>query len=267
VVLSFRKYLYWSLGLHFGTLALLIASPYLPFKPYRIREDKIVWVSLPKGTTDQWGSPMKKSEGLPKTTIEEQKKALESPPAGEKKPAMTYTPPPQEQKKVVEKPKTPPPPKRPGHPKSRIDEALARIQKEVATKKAEPEAAQIPETQPGGFTFGSAAGQYVSPDDPEYVLYQAKIRHRIMQEWILPMKYAEIDLGLICKIIVHINDRGEVTRTEWSQKSGNPSFDMSAMRAIEKASPLDIPPDRLKWEVFNEGFIVEFKPQPTQMAQ
>ena len=264
MVLSFRKYLYWSLGLHFGILVLLIASPYLPFKPYRIRPDKIVWVSLPKGTTDQWGSPLKKTEGLPKTTIEEQKKAMESPPSGEKKPAMTYTPPPFE-KKVTEKPKESPP-KRPGHPMSRIDQALARIQKEAAVKKAPPEAAQIPETQPGGFTFGSATGQYVSPDDPEYVLYQAKIRHRIMTEWILPMKFAEQDLGLICKIIVHINDRGEVTKTEWAQRSGNPSFDMSAMRSVEKASPLDMPPDRLKWEVFNEGFIVEFKPQQAQQA-
>ena len=62
-----------------------------------------MWVSLPKGTSNTLGSPMKKSAGLPQSTIEEQKKALESPPAGEKKPSMTYTPPKQEVKK------TPPP--------------------------------------------------------------------------------------------------------------------------------------------------------------
>ncbi len=250
--------------MHAAGALLLITSPYLPFKAYTIRKDKIVWVSIPKGTTDTWGSPMKKSEGLPKTTIQEQKKALESPPIGEKKSVMTYTPPTAKTQPLT-KPTPPkkPVPKRPGHPDSRIQNALARIAKEVATKEAPPEAGQVPETQAGGFTFGTTTGPYVSPDDPEYVLYQAKIRHRIMNEWILPMKFADQALGLICQIVVHINEKGDVVQKEWEQKSGNPSFDLSAIRAIEKASPLDIPPERLKYEVFNEGFIVEFKPSTT----
>lgn len=260
MVLSLRKYLYWSGTLHLAALITLLFSPYLPFKPYRLRQDKIVWVSLPKGTSNQPGSPMKKSAGLPMSTIEEQKKALQSPPAGEKKPLMTYTP----REQPVKRPPAPPPPKRPGHPDSRIEEALSRMQKQVAMKKVEQEAAQVPETRPGGFTFGTSTGTYVSPDDPEYVIYQAKIRQRIMNEWILPIKFTDQALGLICKIVVHINERGEVTETEWEQKSGNPSFDLSAARAIEKASPLDIPPERLKYEVFSEGFIVEFKPQTPQ---
>ena len=197
---------------------------------------------------------MKRSENLPKTTIEEQKQALESPPLGQKKPLMTY-PAPRQEKKAL--PKSPP---KPGSPDSRIDDALSRIQKQVA-KKAVPEAAQIPESRPGGFTYGSASGSYIPPTDPEYVAYQAKIRQRIMNEWILPMKYSEF--GLVCKVVVHVNDRGEVMEREWEQKSGNPSFDLSAMRAIEKASPLDIPPDRLKYEVSQEGFIIEFKPTPS----
>ncbi len=247
----FQKYLYWSLGIHVLAFLLLALFPYLPFGHlYRFHEDKIVWVSLPRGASNTVGSPMKKSENLPKTTIQEQKKALESAPAGEKKPTMTYKAPPKKQT----------PPKTPGQPDSRIHDALARMQKEAAKKKAEPEAAQVPNAQPGGFTSGSAHGNYVAPNDPEYVLYQAKIRQRIMNEWIAPMKYTNQELGLLCKIIVHINERGEVGTKEWEQKSGNPSFDMSAMRAIEKASPLDIPPDRLKYEVFNEGFIIEFKP-------
>lgn len=265
MVLSLRKYLYRSLYLHAGLFALILISPFLPFKRYRFRQEKIVWVTLPKGVTNDWGSPMKKTEGLPKTTIQEQKKALESPPAGEKKPAMTYTPKPWQKQPAPPAKK----PKRPGSADSRIEDALSRVQKQVAMKKAEPEAAQVPETRPGGFTFGTTTGPYVAPNDPEYVLYQAKIRQRIMQEWILPMKFAgegasqEMgpEIRLICRIVVHMNERGEVVETEWDLKSGNPSFDMSAMRAVEKAAPLDIPPERLKYEVFNEGFIVEFRPQ------
>ena len=259
VVLSFRKYLYWSFGLHCTAFLILTVSPFLP--KHSFRQEKIVWVTLPRGAANQWGTPVKKSEGLPKTTIQEQKKALESPPAGEKKPQWTYKPP-----EAARKPPAPAPPKRPGHPDSRIEEALARAQKQVAMKKAEPEAAQVPETRPGGFTYGTATGPYISPEDPEYVMYQAKIRQRIMNEWIMPLKLADEALGLICKIVVHINSQGDVMETEWDQKSGNPSFDLSAMRAIEKASPLDIPPDRLKYEVFNEGFTVEFKPQMQQNA-
>ncbi len=216
-----------------------------------------MWVSIPKGTADQLGSPLKKAQGLPKSTIEEQKKAMESPPSGQKKPLMSYTPPQQKPR-----PQTPPPPRRVGHPDSRVDNALARIQKQVATKKVEMEAGQVPDKEPGGFTYGNTNGQYVSPQDPEYVLYQLKIRQRIMNQWILPMKYTDQASGLICRIIVHINERGEVSETEWEQKSGDPSFDLSAQRAIQKSSPLDIPPDRLKYEVFNEGFAVEFRPTP-----
>ena len=248
MVFSFRKYLYWSLGLHLACFFFFLISPTLPFfKASHFRKDKIVWVSLPQGVTNELGSPMKKAEDLPKTTIQEQKKAIESPPAGENKPSMTYEPPKSAEKK-------------PGEPKSPIEEALAHI-KNTAVKKVEPEAAQVPNAKPGGFTFGTATGTYVSPTDPEYVMYQAKIRQRIMTEWILPLKYTDANLGLVCKIVVHVNDRGELVQTEWEQRSDNPSFDASALRAIEKAAPLDVPPERLKWEVYNEGFTVEFKPQ------
>lgn len=255
VLAPLQRHLYWSLGLHVGVLILFLVAPSLLGKPYRFKQEKVVWVNVPLGSMDQIGSPLKKAEGLPKTTIQEQKDALQSQPSGRKKSAMSYTP------KTAPKTKTP---QRQGHPDSRIDDAISRMQKKVAMKKAIPEAAQVPDAPQGGFTFGSANGPYVSPDDPEYVMYQAKIRQRIMTQWILPMKYAasgsEGGMGLICRIIVHINEGGEVVETEWEQKSGNPSFDLSAERAVQKASPLDTPPERLKYEVLNEGFIVEFKP-------
>lgn len=249
-----RKYVYRSLALHAALVLLIVASSYISFRSFRLHEEKITWVDLPKGSLNELGSPLKKSEGLPQTTIQEQKKAMETPPAGEKKPEMTY-------QSKAKKQKLPKKPAKVDSASSRMNDALSRMQKQ-AKKPAQPEAAQIPETRPGGFTFGSSTGAYVSPTDPEYVLYQAKIRQRIMNEWIIPLKFTEQPVGLVCKIVVHINDQGEVVAKEWEQQSGNPAFDMSAMRAVEKASPLDIPPDRLKYEVLNEGFIVEFKPIP-----
>jgi outer membrane biosynthesis protein TonB len=162
---------------------------------------------------------------------------------------------------VTEIPKTPPVKRQTGHPMSRIDQALARMQKEVSTKKAEPEAGQVPEGPTGGFSVGNTTGAYVPPNDPEYVLYQMKIRQRIMNQWIIPIKFTQETLGLLCRITVHINDAGEVVQKEWENRSGNEAFDMSAMRAIDRASPLDTPPERLKFEVLGEGFAVEFRPQ------
>ncbi len=273
-----QQYLYWSCALHAAVFLAFIIAPVLNLSKHKLSQEKIVWVNIPKGTAEQWGSPVKKSTALPKTTIQEQKKALESPPVGVPNPAqMTYAPPiaqplpklptPEKvepQKKippVKEVPKTAKPPRRTGHPMSRIDQALARMQKEVSTKKAEPEAGQVPEEQAGGFSIGNTTGAYVPPNDPEYVLYQMKIRKRIMDQWIVPLKFTQEAMGLICRITVHINAEGEVVQKEWDQHSGNEAYDLSAMRAVERASPLDVPPDRLKPEVLNEGFSVEFRPQ------
>ena len=224
------------------------------FGTHSFKKEEIVWINLPKGTTNDFGIPVKKSEGLPKTTIQEQKKTLESAPRGQKTTDMTY-----QQKKTDKKIKQDVP-KKPGLPDSKVEDALSRM-RQLAKKNAVPEAAQVPEGQQGGFTFGNTTGQYVMPNDPEYVIYQAKIRQRIMNEWIIPTKFTEQPTGILCRLIVHINEKGEVVKTEWETQSGNPSYDQSALRAVEKASPLDIPPDRLKYEVLNEGFVVEFKPQ------
>lgn len=253
-----RKYLYWSGGAHLVLFLILVLSPHLPFGKIRFQQEKVTWIQLPKGTSNTIGSLVKKSKGLPQSTIEQQKRL---PPAPPKKPEMAY-----QEKPVAQKAKPPTPGK--GAPKKsadqrRMEDALSRLSKQVEDrgKAAPPEAAQIPETQPGGFTFGSPTAQYVPLNDPEYVIYQAKIRQQIMDEWILPIKYADPTSGLICKVIVHISEQGEVTQTEWEQRSGNEAYDLSALRAVEKAAPLAIPPERLKWEVFNEGFIVEFNPQ------
>lgn len=271
------KYLYWSLVFHSCVFIFFVVWQFFSSGPKRTHDEKIEWVQVPKGLNDEWGDPVKKSEGLPQTTIQEQKKAMESPQAGEQAPPeMAYKPPePQKieppkppvkpepaQPKLPVEPKKPmkPVPRRRGHPQSAIQKALARVQKQVATKNAPPEAGQTKGENTGGFSYGNTTGPYVPPNDPEYVLYQAKVRHRIMGEWILPAKYTETNSGLICRVIVHINDRGEVTHKEWELQSGDQAFDLSALRAIERASPLEVPPERLKYEVYNEGFIVEFKP-------
>ncbi len=246
------------MGFHVAVVIVLSIVNGFNFSKWKHTKDEVVWVSLPKGTTDTPGSQMKKSQNLPQTTIQEQKEAMKSAPQGQKKADMTYKPP------VVQKKITKPVPQRPGLPDSRISNALAKMQKFAAKKDAPPEAAQIPDQQAGGFTYGTSKGPYVAPNDPEYVMYQAKIQKKVMDEWILPLKYTEQATGLVARLIVHINEKGEVIQTEWDKKSGDPVFDMSTQRAVEKAAPLDLPPERLKNEVFSEGFAIEFSPLAKQ---
>ncbi|QQR79512.1 MAG: hypothetical protein IPJ69_09115 [Deltaproteobacteria bacterium] len=87
----FKKSIYYSLGLHAAIFLLFVVGPFPSFFGHRpLKQEDIVWINLPKGTTNDFGTPMKKSEGLPKSTIQQQKQTLESAPSGHKTPDMTF---------------------------------------------------------------------------------------------------------------------------------------------------------------------------------
>ncbi|OGQ68577.1 MAG: hypothetical protein A3F89_05425 [Deltaproteobacteria bacterium RIFCSPLOWO2_12_FULL_50_11] len=255
----FSKFLLRSFIIHLGVFLLLALSPYLPFSQYHRRIERITWITLPKGMTDTMGMPIKKSPDLPKTTIQEQKEIPKPPPPPPAVKEDTLKIPTKEAPKVV-KPIPKPRPKTPEE--IMMEKALARIGETVKKRAAPPEMAQIPQNiESGGTPYGSPNPSDLTPKDAEYALYQTKIRGRIMEEWILPIAYANQNVPYICLIVVKINAQGEVIQSYFEKKSGSPAFDFSAMRAIERASPLAIPPDGLKREVLTEGLLVEFNPQ------
>ena len=236
-------------------LLFLILSPYLPFAHYRMRDEQVTWINLPKGAGEEFGTAFKKSIDLPKTTIQQQKKPVETIVPAVKKPSMTYESKKQKGKKLPEA-------KKKTEEEERMEKVLAKAKEDVnARKGAIPEAAQIPNEKSGGVASGTTTGSRVALGDPELILYKEKIKKKILDEWILPLKFQDPSLGLICTLDVFINDRGELIETRWVQKSGNEVFDLSALRAVQKAAPLEPPPERLKWEALNEGFEFEFKPQ------
>ncbi|MBI2082718.1 MAG: TonB C-terminal domain-containing protein [Deltaproteobacteria bacterium] len=242
--------------MHAGIFIFLIASPFLPFKPYSRRNEKVTWINLPKGATGLPATSMKKSEWLPKSTIQEQKKPLlEKEEPQKKTPSMTYKTNEKPKEKGVKKLKEK------TEEEKKMEEILSRAKQEVTKRKvAEPEAAQIVKGTQGGVPYGSTQGPFSSPNDLERAQYTLEVRNLIVKEWIPPLNTRSPSLGLICKVIVRINERGEVIETRWDQRSGNESFDLSALRAIMKASPLKPPPERLKMEAIHEGFIFEFHP-------
>lgn len=278
-----RKPVIFSAIVHLIVFITLFAVPglRLPLREKPLKVD-VMWVELPRGTSDDIGLGLKKSEGLPKSTIEEQKKLFqpEQPEQETLKPAVKAP----VEKPVEKKPeKKAKPEKRPaidtskmtiakkgakeivGKPAPKADrkikDALAMIDKELSGRQVVPEAGQVEGSD--GYKYGTSDKPLrVSPSDPEYLKYQAMVRARIIREWIVPSIYAD-DIGkrLSSRIEVMINMDGDVVSTRWISKSGNASFDQSAMRAVRKASPFPRPPDRLAWEAYNEGFLVEFDPR------
>lgn len=258
----FKKFLIFSIVAHsllFVTFSL--TSTFKVLKP----KTRILWVEIPRGASEKLDIKIKESKGLPKTTIKEQKEAAKLQTDEEAKQKKEKPPVVREQKKKLRPIQPEPRPKmRQVKPKQKADweKALAKLEK---VKPAVPEAAQVKD-KGEGFKYGTGTNPLkVPPSDPEYIEYQAKIRHRIIQEWILPLAYLEGGNPPRATIVVYINRQGNITSQEWEYRSGNGAFDSSCARAVQRASPLPIPPEKLEWEAYNEGFLVEFDPSLKMM--
>lgn len=221
-------------------------------------ESKVYWIELPRGTSEEIGLGMKESQDLPKSTIQEQKELLKQKEETKPDEAAMKAPAKPDKKAKTEKPE-----KKLSAEEKKIKDALAKIDKKLKNRVIQPESAQIGNTGEG-YKYGTSDQPLRVPiDDPEYVKYQAMIRAKIIQEWIVPAKYSELPEGQRPKarLIVMINVDGEVISTQWESHSNDAAFDASCVRAIQRASPFEMPPDRMKDEAYNEGFTVEFDPR------
>ncbi len=258
---SLNRSIFKSAGVHILIISFLLFLPSLPLKDSKTTD--IIWVQIPKGSSDEIGIGMKKSESLPQSTIEQQKLAAQSTPL---EPEMKLPSDDKKNKntkpKQEKKPKKAKPKKRLSANDKKIADALKMINRDLKERQAYPEAAQIKDNGEG-FKYGTGTEPLkVLPNDPEYLKYQAIVRATIIQEWIVPLRYIEDQsVGHRCSIEVMINRDGEVISTKWENKSGDETFDSSAMRSVKKASPFPKPPERLEWEAYNEGFLIEFDPR------
>lgn len=247
---SLNKPIVYSAVIHVIALVAFILLPgvRLPMHEKPLRID-LLWVELPRGVSDEIGLGMRKAKGLPKSTIEEQRRLLEL----QQKPLEPVMREPVT--KVKKRPK-PRPKVRERAIDRRIRRALAKLDRKIV-----PEAAQIKEGEEG-YKYGTGVEPLrVAPTDPEYLKYQAMVRAKIIREWVVPLKYIEEEPGKYnAQLIVMINLDGYVVSIRWEKPSGDATFDQSAVRAVKKASPFPKPLDRLAWEAYNEGFLVEFDP-------
>lgn len=65
------------------------------------------------------------------------------------------------------------------------------------------------------------------------------IQSHIEQRWIKP---ASTKIGMVCTIKVSVIPSGEVIKVQYIKRSGNAAFDQSVYTAVNRASPLPLPP-------------------------
>lgn len=290
---SLEKAFCFSFAVHILFVAFLLLSGIFhwfgPNKP-----SKVTWVRFSKGFTGEQGTPFKNTKAMPQTTIREAKEILKTPPDLTQKEVPNVGAPTQQPESVAPKivpqetPKTlagptpeapqkvtvaarPQPTKEPVKPKplsnteKTIRDALAKVKQELKEREGTEgrpvlEAAQVKQPHGGQSTFGSLEGP---TDDlsPELLAYFNEIKKRINKEWVTMPKSFEASDKTVVKIVVTIDAKGKVVATEWEVRSGNYSFDLSAQRAILRASPFPSPPESIRDEVLNEGFLIEFNPR------
>jgi colicin import membrane protein len=93
---------------------------------------------------------------------------------------------------------------------------------------------------PGGGPSGP--GIVVSP---EVARWMRDAKMHVTRAWILAPGFRMEPLET--KLDVELGPTGEVRGMRITQRSGNPWFDESVERAIQKASPLPAPPEAGEW--------------------
>jgi TolB protein len=92
--------------------------------------------------------------------------------------------------------------------------------------------------------FAGAPGTARVP--PEYLAYFRRLDEKIRSNWTVPTLGMEEKEKLMVQLRIVIEKSGLVSRVRMEKTSGNSFFDDSVRRAINKASPLPIPPEQLR---------------------
>ncbi|MDD5277636.1 MAG: cell envelope integrity protein TolA, partial [Methylovulum sp.] len=134
-------------------------------------------------------------------------------------------------------------------------EAAAKAKAEAA-EKAKAEAAAKAKAEAAEKTKAEAAAK-AKAQESELAEAIAAIKRKVNGSWIRPVSDIQ---GLKCRLKVRLATDGTVIDVDLVTSSGDTMFDNSAINAVNKASPLDVPKDK---ELFAKKFrplIFDFKP-------
>ena len=91
-----------------------------------------------------------------------------------------------------------------------------------------------------------------------YGRYLGQIQARVERAWMRPRSVAGAD-GFECRVQIQQNERGEVGEVTLQKCDTAVAWQLSLVRAIERASPLPAPPDP---KVFTKSFELSFHADP-----
>jgi TonB family protein len=192
--------------------------------------------------------PPKNETVIPKAPQREPEKPKAKP---EPEPEPDPKPPPKEVAKV-EAPKPPPPKPPPPKPQESYDDVLAdlraergesrpdRVERPTRTANAEKPGAGGTAATPAARASGTAAVA------PEVASWLRAARLHVRQAWVLPAGLRREPLET--QVEVELDGQGNVlSEPRVTRRSGNPWYDESVVRAVQKASPLPPPPEPGAW--------------------
>jgi colicin import membrane protein len=105
---------------------------------------------------------------------------------------------------------------------------------------------------------GTSSGASTDVMTIKHKIYYNLIWKRIRSMWVLPDAAIAGQKNLEAIIAIRIAKNGQIEDIQFEKKSGNPVFDESALRAIQKSNPLAPLPPGFEGEKFDVG--VRFTP-------
>jgi len=231
-----------SIGLHVALVALAVGFQSLePDHGPMIDPDDVMTVTI---------------ADMPPAKSAVTQKAMKAPTPPQGADTPTPPPPPTASDMVQHTPDAPPAPK--GMDAATREELLRQMKKQAlldslsdAPEGAFDNAAANPDGVEGG--GGSSTGAF----DPELSAYAAALKRALLANF----NPIQSDAALRTVFIIRIDSAGTITDYEMTGKSGNPSFDAAALRAIVKTRKVPVPPDSHKDAILKSGMELEFTPQ------
>jgi len=261
---AFRRAIAISLGAHLVLLGLAVVSPF-PSRRFE-RPAGVVNVSLvaaPPGAAATAPARSAPKPAPPKPVAKPKEPPKQAPkpvPPPEPKPEVRAD------RKVLPKEATRAPKPKPAEPKPAVkppekdldyDDALSALREELGeTEETPPADAPDPEllasVRPGRAAGLEGMGGTGPPLDPEIAAWMKRVKIHVTRAWVLEPGFKRQVIE--AEVVVSLDASGNVREVELQRRSGNPYYDESVVRAIEKASPLPPPPEEGEW-----GFV--FTPQ------
>ena len=256
---SFRRVLLASAAAHVVLLVVLAIGPAFSSPP-AIPQAITVDLLAPPGPPPAAKAAAKAAKAAaPKPAAPKPAEKLPPPPAAKAEPKPP--PPPTEAKllpkeaaKAPEAAKPPPPaakpapaPPKPAPPPTKqanIDDVLSQLRAEAGEEAPDPvEQAALVASDVAG-TGGGGGNVRVSP---ELLAWLKSVRIHVRRSWVLAPGFRLEPLAT--QVRVNLDATGNVVgEPAVVRRSGNPWYDESVLRAIQKASPLPAPPRAGEWD-------------------